>query len=219
MRLVIANRNYSSWSLRPWLALRQAGIPFEEQSISFNAPDFKLQVERISGAGQVPVLIDDELVVWDSLAIVEYLAERWPARHLWPTDSSARAHARAICSEMHAGLAALRAALPMNCSARFPTPLLPREARRDITRVFELWEACRTRFGRGGPFLYGDFSIADAYFAPVTRRCVTYGIALPPPARTYVETLASLPAMQEWLAAAAEENDFVARLEPYRERP
>jgi glutathione S-transferase len=219
MRLVIANKNYSSWSLRPWLLLKQLGIPFEEELISFNAPDFAARVRRVNPAGRVPVLVDGELSIWDSLAIVEYAAELKPEAGVWPKDRAARARARSLCAEMHSGFAAMREVLGMNCSARFPTPLLPNACRRDVERMLEMWRDTRRQFGAGGPFLFGAFCAADAFFAPVTRRFVTYGIELPPDAKKYVEAIESLPAMQAWLAAAKDEREFYARDEPYRDAP
>jgi glutathione S-transferase len=217
MKLVIGNKNYSSWSLRPWLALREAGIPFEEERLSFNDPAFHEEVRRRSPAGKVPVLVDGDLVIWDSLAIAEYVAEAWPDRGLWPEGRAARARARAVCAEMHAGFAELRHRLPFNATARFTGVLLERGVRRDVARIVSLWRDCRKEHGAGGPFLFGRFGNADAYFAPVTRRFVTYGVELPEDARAYVEAVGALPAMQAWLAAAAAEADFVAEDEPYRD--
>jgi glutathione S-transferase len=212
MKLVIGSKNYSSWSLRPWLVLRHAAVPFEEECIRFTDPDFKARVMRVSGAGKVPVLVDGDLVVWDSLAIVEYLAEQFPDRCGWPADPGARARARSICAEVHSGFMALRQAMPFNCSARFPTILLTVEVQKEVDRVVDLWKGA-------APFACGDFSIVDAYFAPFTRRFVTYGVDLPPHARGYVETIEAIPAMQEWIAAAAAEHEFFARGEPYRKGP
>lgn len=219
MKLLIGNKNYSSWSLRPWLLLEHAGIPFEEEVLSFNAEDFTARVKRYSPVGKVPVLVDGDVVVWDSLAIVEYVAEKHPEKQLWPAERAARAVARSICAEMHSSFQAMRSALVMNCQVRFEGVLLPVAARRDVRRILEMWADCRRRFGAEGPFLFGRFSAADAYYAPVTRRFITYGIELPEVARTYVETIDRLPAMQKWVAAARAENDFVAEDEPYRETP
>ncbi|HEX2660744.1 MAG TPA: glutathione S-transferase family protein [Polyangia bacterium] len=217
MKLVIGNKNYSSWSLRPWLVLAHAQIPFEEKKVSFNDPAFK---SHTGPAGKVPVLIDGELVIWDSLAIVEYLAETFPEKHLWPADRAARAVARSICAEFHAGFSALRNDLASNMTAALPGRGWNVRVQKDIDRVCALWRDARTRFARsGGPFLFGDFSIADAYYAPVTRRFVTYAIDLPDDAARYVETIAALPAMKAWLAEAATENDFFVEDEPYRLPP
>jgi glutathione S-transferase len=219
MKLLIANKNYSSWSLRPWLLLRHAAIPFDEELISFNADDFSDRVRRHSPAGKVPVLVDGDVVVWDSLAIVEYVAERHPEKQLWPVERAARARARSICAEMHAGFADLRSTLTMNCQVTFRNVLVPVRVQREINRIVSIWLDCRERFGAGGPFLFGRFSIADAYFAPVARRFLTYDIALPPMARDWVATMDALPAMREWVAAARAERDFVPEDEPYRDAP
>lgn len=216
LKLVIANKNYSSWSLRPWLVLTHAQIPFEEQKVSFNAPDFK---SHTGPAGKVPLLVDGDLQIWDSLSIVEYLAEKFPDRKLWPSDRAARAVARSICAEFHAGFSALRNRLASNMSVRLPGLLWDVDVQADIDRICALWRDARARFGAAGPFLFGDFSIADAYYAPVTRRFVTYEVRLPEDAARYVETIGALPAMQAWLASAATENDFFVPDEPYRRHP
>jgi glutathione S-transferase len=217
MKLVIGNKNYSTWSLRPWLLLRHSGLPFEEELIDFNAADFKERVQRYSGAGKVPVLLDGELVVWDSLAICEYVAEKFPEKGLWPHGREARAVARSTCAEMHSGFQELRSRLTMNCQVRFANVLFPKEARRQVSRIIEIWRDCRQRFGADGPFLFGRFSVADAFFAPVTMRFVAYGVDLPAVARQYVDTIQGLPAMQEWISAARAETSFVDHDEPYRE--
>lgn len=219
MKLLIGNMNYSSWSLRPWLILRHAGIPFEEDLISFNADDFSARVRQWSPAGKVPVLVDGEVVVWDSLAIAEYLAEKFPEKALWPQTIAARARARSVCAEMHAGFPDMRSRMPMNCQIEFTTVLFDVKVRQDIGRVLEIWRDCRAQFGAEGPFLFGRFSVADAYFAPVTQRFAAYGVELPSVERRYVETIQALPAMQEWLTAARAENDFYLSDEPYRATP
>jgi glutathione S-transferase len=217
MKLIIGNKNYSSWSLRPWLLLKQLGIPFDEEKLSFNDPAFKARVRQVSPTGQVPVLVDGDVAVWDSLAIVEYVAEKLPDRAVWPAAREARARARSVCAEMHAGFPALRSTLGMNCELHLPMPVLDVATRRDVARVCELWADCaRFAAGSDGPFLFGAFSAADAYFAPVVRRFVTYDVALPEAARRYVATIDALPAMQEWMTAARAENDFFADDEPYR---
>jgi glutathione S-transferase len=217
MKLVIGNKNYSTWSLRPWFLLRHAGIPFEEEVVDFNAGDFKERVTRYSSAGKVPVLVDGELVVWDSLAIAEYVAEKFPEKGLWPHGREARAIARATCAEMHSSFQAMRSFLTMNCQVRFANVLLPKQARRDVSRIIEIWRDCRQRFGADGPFLFGRFTVADAFFAPVTVRFTAYGIDLPAVAQQYVAMIQGLPAMQEWIAAARTETSFVEHDEPYRE--
>ena len=221
MRLIIGNKNYSSWSLRPWLLLTQSQIPFQEEVISLGDPDFRARVMLHSPAGKVPVLIDDGVVVWDSLAIVEYVGEKFADAQVWPRSPVARAHARAICAEMHAGFAPLRTTFPMNCNARFAPALLSRPVRRDVERIVALWTDCRARFGGDGAFLFGGFSAADAFFAPVTRRFVTYGVALPPVAAAYVAAVDALPSMQQWLSDARSETTFLDddQHEPYRLRP
>jgi glutathione S-transferase len=216
MKLVIANKNYSTWSLRPWLLLKQAGIPFEEEVVSYNAPDFAARVGRYSPTGLVPVLIDNGLAIWDSLAIAEYLAERFPAKQLWPADVDARAVARSLCAEMHSGFAELRSTLTMNFSARFSGGLWKVGVQKEIARIVAAWDDARSRFGAAGPFLFGAFSVADAFFAPVTQRFVGYDVKLPEPARRYVDTIQALPAMKAWAEAARCENDFVPKNEPYR---
>ena len=216
MKLVIGNKNYSSWSLRPWLLLRHAGIAFEEVRLSFNQPDFKQQVLRFSPAGRVPILIDGQVTVWDSLAIAEYVAEKFPASQLWPRDVRQRAHARAICAEMHAGFGDLRANLCMNVSARLPGLGWNVAVQRDIDRICAIWSELRTRHGADGPFLFGAFTVADAVYAPVVSRFHTYAPALPDDVLAYLQTILALPAMVQWQADAMRERDFVAYDEPYR---
>jgi glutathione S-transferase len=218
MKLVIANKNYSSWSLRPWLLLKHAGIPFEEEKLSFNDPEFKARVQRYSPVGKVPVLVDGDVVIWDSLAIAEYVAEKHPDAHLWPEDAAARARARSICAEMHSGFAAMRNQMGMNCelSVSVSGVLFDRNVQADVARVLDIWRTCREAHQAKGPFLFGRFSVADAFYAPVTRRFVTYGTPLPTIAKQYVDTISSLPAMREWLTEALAEHDFVLVDEPYR---
>jgi glutathione S-transferase len=217
VKLLIGNKNYSTWSLRPWFLLRHAGIPFEEELLDFNAEDFKARVTRYSPAGKVPVLVDGELVVWDSLAICEYVAEKFPEKGLWPHGREARAVARSVCAEMHSSFQQMRSTLTMNCQVRFANVLLPNQARRDVSRVIDIWRDCRQRFGADGPFLFGRFSVADAFFAPVTVRFTGYGVELPAVAQQYAATIQASPAMQEWIAAARSETSFVEEDEPYRE--
>jgi glutathione S-transferase len=219
MKLVIANKNYSSWSLRPWLLLREAAIPFEEEVIRFNAPDFSERVRRYSPAGRVPILVDGEVVVWDTLAIAEYVAEKFPEKKLWPESRAARARARSICAEMHAGFSPLRNRMPMNCEATLPLGILEVVVQRDVDRIVEIWRDARAGYGAEGPFLFGRFSVADAYFAPVVWRFVTYVTPLAADAQAYVETMTGLASMKEWLAGARAENEFVGFDEPYRRPP
>ncbi|HEY2731762.1 MAG TPA: glutathione S-transferase family protein [Polyangia bacterium] len=220
MRLLIGNKNYSSWSLRPWLLLEQLGIPFEEEKLSFNDPTFSARVRALNPAGMVPVLVDGDLAVWDSLAIVEYVAEKFPDRGVWPAAREARARARSVCAEMHAGFPDLRSRLAMNCELHLPLAVLDTSTRRDVARICDIWADC-ARFAEGveGPFLFGRFSAVDAYFAPVVRRFVTYEVALPQAARRYIATIDALPAMQAWVTAARAENDFYPPDEPYRDHP
>jgi glutathione S-transferase len=220
MKLLIGNKKYSSWSLRPWLLLRQAGIPFDEEVISFGAADdFAARVRRHSPAGKVPVLIDGEVVVWDSLAICEYVAEKFPDHGLWPAAAPARALARSISAEMHSGFSDMRNRMTMNCQTHFTNVLFDVKVRRDVARVIEIWQDARRRFGGTGPFLFGRFTVADAFFAPVTIRFVGYGVELPAVARQYVDTVQALPAMQDWLTAGRAEAEFIPWDEPYREAP
>jgi glutathione S-transferase len=203
--LLIGNKNYSSWSMRPWIAMKVAGIAFEEEVISLDAKDFKARVTRISGTGKVPALADGDVHVWESLAILDYLAEAYPQARLWPDDPKARAHARAVAAEMHAGFVPLRRHCPMNMwrppKARQLTP----EAAADVRRIEEIWTDCRTRFGGGGPFLFGRFGAADAMYAPVVSRFQTYAIDVGPVARAYMEAVQALPPWTEWRAAALKE--------------
>lgn len=206
LRLVIGNKNYSSWSFRPWIAMKVAGIPFEETLISLDAPDFKVRVTALSGAGRVPVLIDGPTAVWELLAILEYLAEKFPAAALWPNHPSARAHARAICSEMHAGFQPLRRQLPMNVRRPVIQHPLDPDAATDVARIDAIWSECRARFGAAGPFLYGAFCAADAMYAPVIWRFHTYAVKVSETARAYMRALMALPAWSEWRDAARRET-------------
>ena len=219
MKLLIGNKNYSSWSLRPWLLLTHLEIPFEEEKLSFNDPAFKARVGKYSPVGQVPVLVDGDVAVWDSLAIAEYVAETFPDRGVWPADRAARARARSICAEIHAGFSALRNAMPMNCELRFDWVPQDLQVQRDIARVVASWSDCRARFGAGGPFLFGAFSAADAFYAPVVRRFLGFAVKLPDVAAAYVATMDTLPAMRAWVTAGLAEKDFVEVDEPYREPP
>jgi glutathione S-transferase len=205
LELLIGNKNYSSWSLRPWIAMKVAGIAFSEQVISLDAPDFKARVGKVSGTGKVPALVDGSTQVWESLAILEYLAERFPGSGLWPADPSVRAHARAIAAEMHAGFTPLRRHYPMNVwrpvQRREPTP----EVADNVRRIDAMWTDCRSRFGKGGPFLFGTFGAADAMYAPVVSRFQTYDVDVGAAARAYMAAVLALPAWAEWRAAALAE--------------
>jgi glutathione S-transferase len=224
-KLYIGNKNYSSWSMRPWVLLRQAGIPFEEVMVRFDAysadSQFKQRLGPISPAGKVPVLVDGELVIWDTLAIAEYVAEQHPELGLWPADKAARARARSICAEMHSGFQALRGACMMNIEASLPDvgALVWRDkpaVRADVQRLVEMWSALLTE--HGGPMLFGSFTIADAYFAPVCMRLKTYALPVPAHISAYVERVAALPGVQAWIDGALAEHDFLDFEEPYRLR-
>jgi glutathione S-transferase len=205
--LVIGDKNISSWSLRPWLAMKQAGIPFRETSVRLRTPDTKVQILRHSPAGKVPVLLAEGQVIWDSLAILEFLAEAHPQAGLWPQRREVRAHARCVAAEMHAGFQALREHCPMDLVRRLPKASLPDPVKADVRRIVDLWRDCRSRYGAGGAFLFGAFSAADAMYAPVASRFRTYLPDLGPygddgTAQAYVATIFAVPAMAEWEAAA-----------------
>lgn len=214
--LYIGNRNYSSWSLRPWLLMRQAGIGFDEQLVRFSDPQFAQRLTALGAPPRVPVLVDDDFVVWDSLAIVEYLAERCPRAGIWPAAAHSRARARSICAEMHAGFAALRAGLSMNIEARLPGRGHTPEVARDVDRIIAMWTELRAAHAHAGPFLFGAFCAADAYYAPVVSRFATYAVAVPDPVREYMDTILALPPMREWSQAARAEHEFLADHEAYR---
>ncbi len=225
MQLYIGNKNYSSWSMRPWVLLRQAGIAFDEVLLRFDAftPDsaFKAAVARVNPAARVPVLVDDGFAVWDTLAIAEYVAERFPEKTLWPADVRARARARSVCAEMHAGFGALRERFGMNIEASLPAigaRVLAEnpEVRRDVERIVDMWGGLLAE--HGGPLLFGGFSIPDAYFAPVVMRLRTYAVPLPAPVAAYVERVVALPGVAAWIADALAEHDFLPFEEPYRTR-
>lgn len=215
LTLVIGNKNYSSWSLRPWLALKQAHISFKEIRIPLYNEESRSRIKQHSPSGKVPALQDGSVTVWESLAICEYLAEKFPEKHLWPTDRKARAMARSVASEMHAGFAALRQHMSMNCRQRLPGKGHTPEALKDIERIGALWNDCRARFGKGGDFLFGKFSIADAMYAPVALRFVTYEVELDPISSAYVKTIIELPAIQQWVADARAETEIIPQFEPY----
>lgn len=206
--LVIGNKNYSSWSLRPWLAMKQAGLNFTEVRIPLDTPTTHEEIRRYSPSGRVPVLIEGDLKVWESLAICEYIAERW-APQLWPADFAAKAIARSISAEMHAGFQSLREKMPMDCRNRYPGEGMTPAVQTDIDRIFTIWQECRDQFGKKGDFLFGDFTITDAMFAPVVSRFVTYDVKLEGVAKEYAYTLWNLPAFQEWLTAATNEQEII----------
>ena len=210
-RLVIGNKAYSSWSLRAWLAMRHTGLDFEEIRIPLYEGDYQERIAGFGAAGKVPILIDGDVTIWESLAICEYLAERHPGSRWWPADRAARAHARAISAEMHAGFQALRSHMSMNVRRSFPGAGTTPEVESDIARIDAIWSGCLQRYG--GPFLYGGFTIADAMHAPVATRFETYAVALSAPARGYADTLLALPAMREWYAAARAETEVLPQYE------
>jgi glutathione S-transferase len=214
LKLTIGNKNYSSWSMRPWIAMKVAGIAFDETVISLNDPQFKPTLLELSPTGKVPALVDGDVHVWESLAILEYVAEKFPAVNLWPADAGARAHARAIANEMHAGFIPLRRHYPMNMwrpvKKREPTP----EAAANIGRIDEMWSHCLATFAGGGPFLFGGFTAADAMFAPVVSRFATYAVEVSAPARAYMDAIMALPAWSEWRAAALRETWVLPEDEP-----
>jgi glutathione S-transferase len=205
LHLVIGNKNYSSWSFRPWLAMKVAGVAFDETVISLEANDFKARVMAVSGAGKVPVLIDGETRVWESLAILEYLAEKFPTAALWPKDEGARAQARAVAAEMHAGFVPLRRLLPMNVWRPVKPRALDDGSKIDVARIDTIWRDCRARFAAGGPFLFGGFGAADAMYAPVIWRFHTYAVEVSDVARAYMRAMMALPAWSEWEDAARRE--------------
>lgn len=223
MKLYIGNKNYSSWSMRSWVLLKQAGIPFEEVMVRFDAftPDsqFKAALRPLSPTGKVPLLVDGELVVWDTLAIAEYVAEQFPGKTLWPADKAARARARSVCAEMHSGFTALRSHCPMNIEARLPGQgaLIWRDqaaVRGDVARLVAMWQQCLRM--SGGPLLFGPFTAADAYFAPICMRLVSYALPLPADIQAYVQRVCALPGVSAWIDGALAEQDFLDFEEPYR---
>jgi len=223
LQLTIGNKNYSSWSMRPWVLLKQAGIPFEETLVRFDSmgpgSDFRKNMQKINPAGLVPVLVDEGFAVWDTLAIAEYLAEKFPEKQLWPKDVKARARARSNCAEMHSGFGALRSACGMNIEASFPQigAIVWRDnpaVRADVQRIVAMWTEALEQ--HGGPMLFGDFSIADAYFAPVCVRLKNFSLPVPGHITDYVRRVLALPGVKAWIDDALAEKDFVALDEPYR---
>jgi len=223
LKLYIGNKNYSSWSMRPWVLLKQANIPFEEVMVRFDSFDagsaFKNAVNSQTPTGKVPVLVDGDLAVWDTLAIAEYVAEQYPEKQLWPRDKAARARARSVCAEMHAGFTVLRSACPMNIEASLPHvgALAWRDkpgVRSDITRLVTMWSELLAK--HKGPMLFGEFSVADAYFAPVCMRLKTYALPVPAVIASYVERVCALPGAKAWIDDALAEKDFLDFEEPYR---
>ncbi len=212
LKLVIGNKNYSSWSMRPWVVMRAFGIPFQEVRIPLAQPDTSARIAQYSSAGRVPVLIAGDHHVWDSLAICEYLAEQFPDLHLWPQDTAARAAARSICAEMHSGFSGLRSGMPMNIRASLPGRGRTPDAQADIGRICEIWESCLSDFGHHD-FLFGDFSIADAYFAPVVMRFRTYDVFLAPALQAYMQRVLQHPAVVQWMGEAQTEQEVIPKFE------
>ncbi|QBK04984.1 glutathione S-transferase family protein [Hylemonella gracilis] len=227
LKLYIGNKNYSSWSMRPWVLLRQAGIPFEEVKVRFDSfesdSDFKQVIGRINPVGKVPVLTDDGLVIWDTLAIAEYLAESFPEHKLWPQERARRARARSVCAEMHAGFMALRGHCSMNIEADLSEAGAriwheQPAVRADVARITQMWRELLRESGRQ-EMLFGDFSIADAYFAPVCTRLKTYALPVPEDIADYIARVHAQPGVRAWVADALAERDFIPFEEPYRQVP
>ena len=214
LTLVIGNKNYSSWSLRPWLVLKQAAIPFTEIRIPLYAGDWRERLLKHSPSGKVPALEHGAVKVWDSLAICEYLAEQFPEKQLWPADATARAEARAVSAEMHSGFQALRQNMFMNIRRHWPKRGRTPEVAADIERITAMWNDCRRRHAAGGPFLFGRFSIADAMYAPVALRFQTYEVRADAAAGEYMRLLLALPSLREWVAAAHAEKESIPHYEP-----
>ena len=225
LKLYIGNKNYSSWTMRPWVLLKQNGIQFEEVMVRFgddpfmDNSSFKQAVMAVNPAGRVPVLVDDTLAVWDTLAIAEYIAEKFPEKHLWPQNVAARARARSVCAEMHSGFTSLRSACPMNIEATLPDAgaIIWRDkpgVRADVERIVNMWTELLAQ--HKGPMLFGEFSIADAYFAPVCMRLKNYALPVPANVSDYIQRVCALPGVKAWVSDALAEKEFVSVDEPYR---
>jgi glutathione S-transferase len=223
LTLVIGNKNYSSWSMRPWVALRGCGVPFTERMVKFESADWAANIGTLSPSGMVPVLWEGEpgsgFPTWDTLAIVERANELYPGNGLWPADPQARARARSVAAEMHSGFRALRGAMPMNLRGKHPGKGMNPDVAKDIERICAIWIEARARYGKDRPYLFGEFSAADAFYAPVATRFVTYGVELPAAARAYQQALLASPAVKEWSAEGLKETEFVAMDEPYSSAP
>jgi glutathione S-transferase len=214
LKLVIGNKNYSSWSMRPWLALRANNIPFEEVLISlYSGEADKQRILDFSRSGKVPILVDGDVTVWDSLAIIEYIAERFPEKRLWPELPARRAHARSISAEMHSGFAALRNECGMNLHRPVRASDLSADASANIGRIEQIWGECRERYGHSGPFLFGAFGAADAMFAPVVHRFRSYAVAVNKETHRYMDTMMALPAFAEWTKAGLAETIIIEKFE------
>ncbi|WP_373488626.1 glutathione S-transferase family protein [Blastomonas sp.] len=216
MKLYIGNKNYSSWSLRAWLAAKQSGLHVEELIVNIGSDDWQAQrreSDDIMPSGKVPILWDDEVVVWDSLAILEYLGDKVGRERFWPKDDAARGMARSAVAEMHSSFQALRGECPMNIRKRFEGARISDECKGDIVRILQLWAEARARFGQGGPFLFGTFGAADIFYAPVVSRFVTYGIGVPGFAQAYMQTLWEQEWVQQWVTAAEDEEWVIEQYE------
>lgn len=213
LTLVIGNKNYSSWSLRPWLAMKQLGLQFQEIPLFLHTPEFATQIRQYSPSGKVPVLLHNHQTIWDSLAICEYLAETFPTLYWWPSEQTARAFARSISAEMHSGFMNLRQNMPMNCRQTYPGEGLRPSVQQDIDRITAIWQQTRQKFGSDGNFLFGQFTIADAFFAPVVLRFITYEVHLDAISQSYAEAILALPAMQEWIEGAKNEVAVISKYE------
>ncbi len=216
LTLYIGNRNYSSWSLRAWLLMRQLDLPFDEKPLRLFTAEFRDTLSKLSPVARVPLLLDGDFAIWESLAIVEYLAERFPEAGVWPADPRERARARSICAEMHAGFGQLRSRMPMNIEAHLPGMGWDLAVQADIDRIVAIWTELRLTHADRGAFLFGRFSAADAFFAPVCSRFTTHAVALPEICDAYRQAVLVLPAMRAWTEAALAEQCFVPEDEPYR---
>jgi glutathione S-transferase len=223
LTLIIGNKNYSSWSMRPWVLLRGLGIPFGERQLKFHTQEWSDHIGRLSPSGMVPVLWEGEpgkgFATWDTLAIAERVQDLHPELAVWPREPQARARARSLCAEFHSGFRAFRSAMPMNIRSRYPGKGMTPEVAKDIARIEALWTEARKAFGRKGPFLFGEFGAADAFYAPVATRFVTYGVELKGATREYQQALLDAAGVKAWAADAVKETDFVAEDEPYATGP
>ena len=223
LTLIVANKNYSSWSMRPWVLLRGLGIPFAERLLKFHTQEWSDHIGRLSPSGMVPILWEGEpgsgFATWDTLAIAERVQDLYPEFAVWPRDPQARARARSLCAEFHSGFRAFRGAMPMNIRSRYLGKGMTPEVAKDITRIQTLWTEARTMFGGKGPFLFGAFGAADAFYAPVATRFVTYGVRLEGAAQEYQQALLNAPGVTAWAADAIKETEFVAEDEPYATAP
>ena len=213
LTLYIGNKNYSSWSMRPWIAMKAVGLPFKEVLIPFAQADTKAKMLAVSPTGKVPVLHHGHLRVWDSLAICEYVADTFPHLNLWPEEREARAEARSVCAEMHSGFPAMRTALNMNIRRHFSLFHVRVDVMQDVDRILQIWAAMRDKYKAKGEYLFGEFSIADAFFAPVLTRFETYGVQVPPVCRVYMDAMMLHPAMKQWIKEAEEEPYDDAKFE------